>query len=523
MTDQSSVETPSTAAGRAHTALTACAVGAALTVAHPWVPMVPGLLVIVALLPLLHVSVRGSPLLVGACWSLYGAALAATVYSGVPSTFGVLLALLPIAVTALAFFVVGALLASLRAASAPGGAVWLFPVAFVAAEALVSPQVVWGAVSVIGASISTVAARTPFLLAAPWSGQGGVSLLVAFANVALYLLLGRRYLPAGALALAVTVPLVLPSVLFAAPHEAATRVALVQGDLGDDVYQRAFVEEGAHSSILGRYAALHDEAKALEPDLIVYPETNLPGVRLPGEWEEALEIVAEGPPTVMGTLLGEPLASRRLRGQVRNIQTYQFGTLSVQPYRRLLNTALLWDGQAMNVVYEKRTLFPFGETYNPGRFMPPTPLGDVRLGFLICYDSTMPEQVLGRVRQGSTLLVVTANTSFAAGSPMPHGHLMISQLMAAATRRSLAHVSQSGPSALVGPDGRFITHIGARQGAVTVGAAPIVTVLTPYARYGDWVARVCLIGFLGLALLWLTRSARSLSDVKTDKPHRNVS
>lgn len=509
--------------GRTRTTLAACAVGAVLTVMHPWVPAVPGLLIVVTLLPLIHVSVRSGPFLVGMCWSLYAATLAATVYSGVHDAFGIPLALLPVAAAILAFFIVGVLFALLRPAFSPGGAVWLFPVAFVAAEATVSPQVVWNTFTVVGAGLSTVAAHTPFLLAAPWSGQGGVSLLVAFANVALYLLLGRRYLPGTALALTIAVLLALPGTLFPATYDVTTRVALVQGNLGDDLYQRAFTDADARSSIIEHYAALHEQAKALEPDLIVYPETNLPGVRLHGEWEEALAVVSQGPPTVMGTLLGEPLASRRLRGQVRNVQTYQFGTLTVQPYRRLLNVALLWDGRAMSVSYEKRSLFPFGETYNPGRFMPPTPLGDAQLGFLICYDSTIPKQVLERVRHGSTLLVVTANTSFAAESTMPLGHLMISQLMAAATRRSLVHVSQSGPSALIGPDGRFVSVTLAQQAAVAVGTAPIVTTLTPYARYGDWAARVCLASFLGLALLWLVRSTGPLADVRTNEPHQNVS
>jgi apolipoprotein N-acyltransferase len=431
----------------------------------------------------------------------------------VQAEFGVMLALLPIVLTALAFFVVGVLFALLRSVFSPVQAVWLFPVAFVAAEALVSPQVVWGTVSVIGASISTVAAQSPFLLAAPWSGQGGVASLVVLTNGALYMVLRHRLTSGILVLIGVAALLALPNLLFPTSQGATARVAVVQGNISNDHYRRALSDEETRADLVAHYGLLHRQAKALSPDLVVYPETHLPGVREPGEWGEALEIARGGPPTVLGTLVGEPLAARRLRGEVKNVRTYQFGTFRVQPYRRLTNATLLWDGKGMNLAYEKRALFPFGETYDPGRFMPPAPLGDLRLGFLICYDNTIPAQVLGRVRQGSTLLVVTANTSFAAGSPMPLGHLMISQLMAASTRRSLAHVSQSGPSALIGPDGRFLRSIPAGQVEVALGAAPVLTGLTPFVRYGDWVAHICLIGFFGLALLGLLTASIAMSSV----------
>jgi len=98
--------------------------------------------------------------------------------------------------------------------------------------------------------------------------------------------------------------------------------------------------------------------------------------------------------------------------------------------------------------------------YDPGPPQPPLdlPLGpdrQVRLGILICFESTFPYLGRERVLAGADLLVVPTNDGWFGRSRAPGQHLLQAAMRALETRRPLVRAGNTGISAVIRPSGRI--------------------------------------------------------------------
>ena len=90
------------------------------------------------------------------------------------------------------------------------------------------------------------------------------------------------------------------------------------------------------------------------------------------------------------------------------------------------------------------------------------------------------------------MLVNATNDAWFAGSSAPHQHLDIARFRALENGRWLVRATNTGISALIGPDGRVQSR--SRQDETELMRGQIVprAGLTPYARWGDlplwWLA-----------------------------------
>jgi apolipoprotein N-acyltransferase len=253
------------------------------------------------------------------------------------------------------------------------------------------------------------------------------------------------------------------------------------------------------AAVLGRYRELHQQAAAADLELTVFPENALPGVAtqatLPS-WQGNLRGL---PPALFGSFFGEPhpLRRPRMRSAVA-VQSFLYRQWFTNDYRKLTSSALLWDGQNLDKVYEKRKLVPFYETFNEGQRLPLAQISGQPFGVLICYDSVITRLVLEHLRQGATFLVIPSNTNYFEGSPTPRSHLRVAQLIAASSRKYVGHVSHRGPSGIAAPDGRLVVRSQPQQVQLIHAEIMPNTVMTLYARAGEWLAALALI----VLLLW---------------------
>ncbi|MCX7149938.1 MAG: apolipoprotein N-acyltransferase [Rhodocyclales bacterium] len=175
--------------------------------------------------------------------------------------------------------------------------------------------------------------------------------------------------------------------------------------------------------------------------------------------------------------------------------------------------------------YAKRHLVPFGEYAPPGfawffRFahipmsdftagpprQEPLNIAGQRIAPNICYEDLFGEELLGALPT-ATLLVNLSNTAWFGDSLAQPQHLQIAQLRAIETGRVMLRATNTGMTAMVGPDGAIMAALPPFTAAALVVQAQGRTGLTPYARWGNLLA---LLIAAGACLTALRRKAQSL-------------
>ena len=363
----------------------------------------------------------------------------------------------------------------------------------------------------------------PLIQVADLAGAYGVSFVVVLVNGFLHRALQVRTASgrAGSLLLAAAAiagclaygwfrlaPTPLPVTHRVSP---ARSVALLQGNIPQTLkWEESFREE-----IWQRYEALTLEAAGERPDLIVWPETAVPG------------------------FLGDPSVGERLDRVSRSaripllvgVPTEERGT------GRLFNSALLLDAEGNRVErYDKLHLVPFGE-YVPlkpllGWLNNVVPIGDFSRGrrftifrlktvpgtgtvpgtegfsvppfsVLICFEDLFPGLSRRFVREGARTLFVLTNDAWFGHSAASLQHLQASVFRAVECRVPVGRAANSGWTGWVDPFGRRLPPPAQAERFETATAlAPWSPGpgRSPYLRWGDWFVGVCLLG-VGWAFL----------------------
>jgi apolipoprotein N-acyltransferase len=176
------------------------------------------------------------------------------------------------------------------------------------------------------------------------------------------------------------------------------------------------------------------------------------------------------------------------------------------------NGAVMLTPELAASAYAKRHLVPFGEFPPPGfawffRFAR-IPMSDFTAGAArqealrfngqhiapnICYEDLFGEELLDAL-PAATLLVNLSNTAWFGDSLAQPQHLQIAQLRAIETGRVMLRATNTGMTAMVGPDGVIAAALPPFTTAALVVQAQGRTGLTPYARWGNLLALLIAVG-----------------------------
>ncbi len=398
-----------------------------------------------------------------------------------------------------------------RASSAPPQRqLWLLPAAWVALEYARTHLLSGVGWNLLGYSQTSWTVLIQF---ADLTGVWGVSGLLALVNVALVQLPRRDASRRSVSRVAVlTMLLVLGAAgygrwrlrhLEAGPPVA---IAVAQGNIPQaQKWDQAYTEQ-----ILTRYEGLTREALRRHPQLIVWPETSVPGY--------------------LG--IEEPLTQRMLAlaraGEVPMLVGSPGGRLHGTVWE-LTNSATLIDGRgALRQQYDKLHLVPFGEMLPFERalfwiraWLPP--IGEFSAGHrvtvfrleplppfstLICFEDAFPDLARRFVREGAALLLVITNDAWFGPSAAAYQHAQASRFRAVELRVPVARAANTGWSGCIDAAGRVLGSVRDARGTelfipgtLTCDLPTSPHAASLYRAWGDWFALLC----VAATLAWLIR------------------
>jgi apolipoprotein N-acyltransferase len=139
--------------------------------------------------------------------------------------------------------------------------------------------------------------------------------------------------------------------------------------------------------------------------------------------------------------------------------------------------------------------FTPGTSYSVGK------LPDGTFGVFICYEAIFPAEVREFTRNGAQLLVNISNDGWFGRSAAPAQHLMMARVRAVENRRWLLRDTNNGFTASVDPYGRIVAELPTDVRSELDAPYDFRRNLTPYVRFGDWFAWLCVIGALTLLIV----------------------
>lgn len=303
-----------------------------------------------------------------------------------------------------------------------------------------------------------------------------------------------------------------------APREGATsiRVAALQGNID----QNEKWSEDRVADNLGRYLALSRRAIEAGAQVVVWPESAVPGlVEFEIEIREPIAALAREHATSF--VLGATGAT--LDPQTRRLANVYDSAFLMGPNGELIDR------------YDKTHLVPFGE-FVPlrgwvGAFFQALARGvatqdvtqgeapralwlplsdrpdDTRVGVPICYELLFPDLVRRFSRDGARVLFAITNDAWYGRTGAPYQFLAMTALRSAENSLWTVRAANSGVSAIIDDRGRVVTRSEIFVQDLVIGDIPLSPAGgsgTFYSRHGDVFALGCWIGAVGL----LFRTAR---------------
>jgi apolipoprotein N-acyltransferase len=348
----------------------------------------------------------------------------------------------------------------------------------------------------------------PVIQVAAFTGVYGVSWLIVLVNVAI----GRAIDPLGEwrsvtnpgstirgamrpiLAAGLLLVVVLTyglAILSMSVDRDHLRVAVVQGNIA---LARKW-DPASRASIMERHTRLARAAVQDAPQLIVWPETAVPG-----------DVLHQKP-------LRDALARLAIETQTHLlVGSAEFAKFTD---RRLVNRFynsmfLISPSGAIEGQYKKIQLVPFGE-YEPLSGIVPWPqalvsamggilpgndfttfsVGKTRLATVICWEILFSDLVRGFVKAGARLIVNATNEAWFGDSAAPRQMLGIAAFRAVENRVGIVRAANTGISAFIDPFGRITHRLRGPDGreAFVEGVLTADTIVssgtTFYTHYGD--------------------------------------
>ncbi len=328
---------------------------------------------------------------------------------------------------------------------------------------------------------------------APLLGVYGLTLLTALAGA---WLLWRPWGWLG-IGLLLAVGWGLQQVQWTQPRGEPVSVALVQGNVAQDLKWQP--ERFAATLALYRELVSRHPAR-----LTILPETALPAFLdyIPQDYLMQLKALAarQQGDLLLGVPTGEGEAYWNSAVSFGASPSQRYSKSHLVPFGEFIPPGFAWFLQLARIPMSN---------FSPGPVpQPPLSLAGQRVAVNICYEDLFGRELLPAVPE-ATLLVNMSNTAWFGRSLAQPQHLQIARLRALETGRPMLRATNTGMTAVVGPDGRVQAVLAPFATGVLEARVQGYGGLTPYARLGDWAPLLLALLVLGLALLRVPGGGKS--------------
>ncbi len=266
------------------------------------------------------------------------------------------------------------------------------------------------------------------------------------------------------------------------------RASVIQGNIPQHLKWDPLLQDG----IMEKYEQLTLTASAQNPDLVVWPETAVPGF-LPEEKELLLRLERLNKKTGGFLLVGAPWTAGRLS----------------------YNSAVFFHKGEILKRYDKLHLVPFGEfipfedlfpflrewivtgDFDPGSEATIFQHPKGNFSVLICFEDIFPDLVR-RFAKESDFLVNITNDAWFGKSGAPFQHAQASAFRAIENRRSVLRAANTGYSCLIDPTGRIVRDLRLGGEALFITGqrtweVPLFRKETFYTRHSGLFLGLCLL------------------------------
>lgn len=121
--------------------------------------------------------------------------------------------------------------------------------------------------------------------------------------------------------------------------------------------------------------------------------------------------------------------------------------------------------------------------------------GDVLSAAPVCYESVYGQHFAEFTARGAQVMVIITNDGWWGDTPGYRQHFSFARLRAIETRRYVARSANTGISGFISPRGDVRETLGWDVRGTLTDTVALNAKVTPYARYGDVIARVCVFLF----------------------------
>ncbi len=255
------------------------------------------------------------------------------------------------------------------------------------------------------------------------------------------------------------------------------KVSLLQGNISQ--YMKWDPEY--ENQILNTYSRLFSVAEKENPDLIVWPETSLPGALTS----------SRGLMEYMKKLSGKSGAWQIVGSYERRREKFFNNAYILNP-----------EGEIKDF-YRKVRLTPFGEfvplralfaplvtvlgqfgDFSPGKEIAPLKAGEAALAPAICYESIFPSIVRRGIKKGGKAFVNITNDGWFLDTAGPPQHFIHSLIRSAENRVWTVRAANTGISAIIDPRGSIVDKSSLMEEKVVSGRIYLREQKTFYTKYG---------------------------------------
>lgn len=229
------------------------------------------------------------------------------------------------------------------------------------------------------------------------------------------------------------------------------KIATIQGNIP----QEKKLDPTFNKEIFDTYKKLSLQATAKKPKIIVWPET-----------------------TVLTYLLHDEESLKGIKHLAKKTNAYIFiGSPNYEEPDKIYNSVIVFSpsGEVLGR-YDKQHLVPFGEylpfrplsylilkgsnyfktDFSPGNRFSPINIGNIKVGIVICFESTFPKIIKKSVDSGADIIIIATNDAWFKETAAPYEHLDNAIFRAIENRKYIIQAANTGFSFVIDPYGRIL-------------------------------------------------------------------